>query len=393
MEKLSISQSVPVLQMITIFSMHVPHDHYYAIFCRKFVSYVNNFANGAKGRTSGTKSVMNIAILGATGAVGQEFLSLFLRRKFPIGQLRLLASPRSAGSKLAFGEDSIPVEAVGPNSFEGVEIAFFSAGASRSREWLEPAQRAGATVIDNSSAFRMDPGVPLVVPEINWDQVRPDTRLIANPNCTAAILCMALAPLRNLAPLSRVIVSTYQSASGAGAAAMQELTDQTRAVLEGKDPEPKVLPHPYAFNLFSHNTPINPQGQNEEEAKVVEETRKILGQPGLGMNVTCVRVPILRAHSESVTIEFASEAPDLDSVHQALASFPGVRVVDDPLTNTFPMPITASGAEEILVGRIRRDPSHPAAISLFICGDQLLKGAALNAVQIAERLLPVESGR
>lgn len=225
------------------------------------------------------------------------------------------------------------------------------------------------------------------MPEINFDAIQPHHRLIANPNCSAIIMLMAVAPLRALGRISRLIVSTYQSASGAGAAAMEELKEQTQQELLGQSLVPKILPHPYAFNLFSHNTPIDESGANEEERKVVEESRKILDQPDLGINVTCVRVPVLRAHSESITIEFESAAPSEDEVREILRKAPGVRLVDDRETNTFPMPRDATGTDEVLVGRIRRDPSHPRAICLFVAGDQLRKGAALNAVQIAERLI------
>mgnify|MGYP000850452871 FL=1 len=334
---------------------------------------------------------MTVAVLGATGAVGQEFLRLFERRQFPVDELRLLASPRSAGHKMRFRDRDAIVEAVSPESFAGVDLAFFSAGASRSREYAPAAIAAGAIVIDNSSAFRMEPGVPLVIPEINLDAIGPADRLIANPNCTAIILLMAIAPLRTLGTIERVIVSTYQSASGGGAAVMQELEDQTRAVLDGREPEPRHLPHPYAFNLFSHNTPINADGLNEEEAKVIEESRKILGETNLRINVTCVRVPVLRAHTESITVEFSGVAPSEDEVRDVFGRAPGVILVDDRAANHFPMPREASGRAEVLVGRIRRDPSHPNAICLMASGDQLLKGAALNAVQIAERLM--QAGR
>ncbi|MCX7799620.1 MAG: aspartate-semialdehyde dehydrogenase [Fimbriimonadales bacterium] len=335
--------------------------------------------------------LLNVAVLGATGAVGGEFLQLFERRGFPVGRLKLLASERSAGKRIPFRGDAVEVEAVRPESFEGVDVAFFSAGASRSREFAPHAIAAGATVIDNSSAFRMEPDVPLVVPEINFDSIPEGCRLIANPNCSAIILLMAVHPLTRLGRVERLVVSTYQSASGAGAAAMRELEEQTRDVLEGKDPQPRVLPHVYAFNLFSHNTPINEHGYNDEEWKVIHETRKILSRPDLRVNVTCVRVPVLRAHSESVTVEYEGEAPSEERVREAVRNAPGVRLVDDREHNVFPMPLAASGIDEVLVGRIRRDLSHPSAVSLFVAGDQLLKGAALNAVQIAERLL--DAGR
>ena len=340
-----------------------------------------------------------VAVVGATGAVGAEFLRLFEERRFPIAGLRLLASKRSVGKTAIYKGETYTITEATPESFEGIDFAFFSAGASRSRELVPAALAAGATVIDNSSAFRMDPSVPLVVPEVNPDAVTPATRLIAVPNCTAIILLVALNPLRDLGKIERVVVSTYQSASGGGAKVMDELLEETRAALAPPSSSAhsdlqvskreKVLPHPYAFNLFSHNTPINEHGYNEEEWKVIEESRKILGMPDLRINVTCVRVPVLRAHSESVTVEFAGEAPSVEAVREALSRAPGVTIVDDRESNTFPMPLTASGQGDVLVGRIRKDLSHPSAISMFIAGDQLLKGAALNAVQIAELILSI----
>lgn len=332
-------------------------------------------------------SPVSVAIVGATGAVGQEFLRLFESRNFPVGSLRLLASARSVGKRYTFRGEEHTVEELTAEAFEGVDVAFFSAGASRSREFAPHALAAGALVVDNSSAFRMDPDVPLIIPEVNGELIRKDNRLYPVANCSAIILLMAITPLTHLGRLERVIVSTYQSASGAGAAAMQELEEQTRAVLNGEEAVPNVLPHVYAFNLFSHNTPVNEHGYNEEEWKVIQESRKMLGMPNLKMNVTCIRVPVLRAHSESITVEFADEAPAEEAIRGAISAFPGVRLVDDRAGNIFPMPKDASGIEEVLVGRIRRDFSNPNAISLFCSGDQLLKGAALNAVQIAERFL------
>lgn len=334
---------------------------------------------------------MNVAVLGATGAVGQEFLRLFESRRFPITSLRLLASERSAGRRCLWQGREVEVEAVRPDSFREIDFAFFSAGASRSREFAPHAISAGATVIDNSSAFRMDEDVPLVVPEINGEALRPDSKLVAVPNCSAIILLMAVAPLTKLGTIERLVVSTYQSASGGGASMMQRLLDETRASLEGSSALPPSEFPPYAFNLFSHNTPVNEHGYNEEEWKVIQESRKILGMPNLAIGVTCVRVPVLRAHSESVTIEFAEKAPDVQAVRQILASSPGVRVVDQRESNRFPTPLDASGQDDVLVGRIRKDVSHPRAISLFVSGDQLLKGAALNAVQIAEYLIGLRS--
>lgn len=328
-----------------------------------------------------------VAVLGATGAVGAEFLRLFDERKFPISSLKLLASPRSAGKSLHFRGSELAVEAVSASSFDDVDIAFFSAGATRSKEFAPMAADKGVWVIDNSSAFRMSEDVPLVVPEVNADAIQPHHNLIANPNCTAAILLMAVAPIRKLGKIERIIVSTYQSASGAGAAAMEELRNQTQTWLDGGNIEPQIMPHPYAFNLFSHNTPINEYGYNDEEWKVMAECRKMLGEPNLRLNVTCIRVPVLRAHSESVTIEFESVAPTVYQIRDTLSNSPGVKLVDDAVNNHFPMPNEVSGQDDVFVGRIRKDLSHPSAISMFVVGDQLLKGAALNAVQIGEHLI------
>ncbi|MBX3119481.1 MAG: aspartate-semialdehyde dehydrogenase [Fimbriimonadaceae bacterium] len=329
---------------------------------------------------------LSVAVLGATGAVGHEFLKLFEDRRFPVGDLRLLASARSAGKTLSFQGRDVAVEAVSPQSFEGVDVAFFSAGATRSKEFAPHAVAAGSYVIDNSSAFRMNEETPLVVPEINTATIG-DAKVLAVPNCTAIILLMATSPLFKLGKVSRIVVSTYQSASGAGAAAMEELREQTRDVLEGRPAVPKIMPHPYAFNVFSHNTAINEHGYNDEEWKVIQESRKIMGIPDLRINVTCVRVPVLRAHSESITVEFEGAAPSEQAVLEALSAAPGVRIVDDRAGNVFPMPLDASGQYDVLVGRVRKDVSHPSAISLFASGDQLLKGAALNGVQIAEKLI------
>ncbi|HEY0868684.1 MAG TPA: aspartate-semialdehyde dehydrogenase [Fimbriimonas sp.] len=332
---------------------------------------------------------LGVAVVGATGAVGNEFLRLFDERSFPIGSLSLLASKRSVSRTLRFRGEDVPVLEATPEAFEGVDVAFFSAGASRSRELAPAALKAGALVVDNSSAYRMAPDVPLVVPEVNLDAVLPEHRLIANPNCVAAILVMAVHPLRQLGKIERLIVSTYQSASGGGAAMMQRLLEETRSSVDpsSEAPDPNMAYPPYAFNLFSHNTPINDLGYNEEEAKVVAETQKILGDPSLKVNVTCIRVPVLRAHSESVTVEFDGPAPSEEAVRQVFRDFPGVRLVDDRAANHFPTPLEASGRDEVLVGRIRKDVSNPNALCLFVVGDQLLKGAALNAVQIAEALV------
>jgi aspartate-semialdehyde dehydrogenase len=329
----------------------------------------------------------HVAIAGATGAVGTEFLRVLERHRFPIASLRLLASERSEGKRIRFAGEELVVQRLTENAFDGVHIAFFSAGASRSRQFAPAAVKAGAVVIDNSSAFRMDPQVPLVVPEINIDDAQHHQGIIANPNCSTIIMLMAVAPLHRRWRARRVVVSTYQAASGAGAQAMQELLDQTAAILEGKEVTPRVLPHQIAFNLFSHNSAVNEYGYNEEEWKMIHESRKILHEPELAITATCVRVPILRAHSESINIEFAERRPSVEEARQALSEFPGVKVVDDRERNHFPMPIEATDREEVLVGRIREDVSNPLALDLFVSGDQLLKGAALNAVQIAEAMI------
>ncbi len=341
---------------------------------------------GAQGNKAFMKRY-NVAIAGATGAVGAEFLKLLEEREFPLGELRLLASSRSTGTVLRFGGKDNVVEELTEQSFEGIDVAFFSAGGGRSKEFAPAAVEAGAVVIDNSSAFRMTDGVPLVVPEVNGDDALAHTGVIANPNCSTIILLMVLAPLHRLSPVRRVVVSTYQAASGAGASAMRELEAQSEAFLSGQPIIKNVFPHQVAFNLFSHNTPIDESGYNEEERKMVHETRKILHEPNLLLTATCVRVPVLRAHSESVNIEFANERPTVDAARDALRAFPGVEVVDDRETNTFPMPLDASGRDAVLVGRLREDISHPQALDLFVSGDQILKGAALNGFQIAQYLV------
>ncbi len=315
----------------------------------------------------------NVAVVGVTGAVGQEILRVLERRKFPVGGLIPLASERSAGMETAFAGKKYKVQKLAASAFAGVDFAFFSAGASRSREFVPAALKAGAVVIDNSSAYRMDPEVPLVVPEVNGEILQKFPKLIANPNCSAAILAVALAPLHRKAGLESVVVATYQSASGAGAQAMAELETQVKDHAAGKAPQAVVFPYVLAFNLFSHNSPVAANGYNEEENKMVEETRKIFSLPDLRMVPTCVRVPVPRAHSEEAKV--------------LLGKAEGVRVVDEPEKNLFPMPKDASGELEVLVGRIRDVPGDPHSLALFVSGDQLLKGAAWNAVQIAERLI------
>jgi aspartate-semialdehyde dehydrogenase len=327
----------------------------------------------------------HVAVVGATGAVGVEMIKTLEKRNFPVGKLSLFASARSKGKTLAFRGKPLPVQELTHDCFAGVEIALFSAGASRSREFASDAVKAGAVVIDNSSAFRMDPTTPLVVPEINPEDIKLHKGVIANPNCSTIIMLMPLWPLHRVAKLRRVIVSTYQAASGAGAQAMAELEDQTRDVLAGKPAVPKIMPHRYAFNLFSHNTAIAANGYNEEENKMVKETWKILHDDTIKVCPTCIRVPVLRAHSESIVAEF--EKPlTVAEARELLAKAPGLKLVDNRERNLFPMPIDATEQYDCLVGRIRQDLSCNKSLALFVAGDQLLKGAALNAVQIAEVL-------
>jgi len=333
-----------------------------------------------------------VAIVGATGAVGVELLECLERRRFPVREMRLLASARSKGKKLHFHGRAVEVEELSESRFEGVNIAFFSAGGKISRQFCPLAAARGAVVIDNSSAFRMDPTVPLVIPEINPQAILTHRGIIANPNCSTIIAITPLWPIHKKNRIRRLIVTTYQAASGAGAAAMRELEESTRAYLNKENYQHKVLPHSYAFNLFSHNSAIDAAtGYNEEEMKVIKETRKIWGDDEIRIAATCVRVPVLRAHSESLVFECESPITP-EEVRAYLEHAPGIRIVDRVAENYFPMPRDASGQDDILVGRIRRDLSDPTghSIAMFVSGDQLLKGAALNAVQIAERLL--ESG-
>lgn len=330
-----------------------------------------------------------VAIVGATGAVGVEFLKLLDERKFPMKELRLLASARSKGKTMTFKGTTLTIEELTESSFKGVDIALFSAGGSISKKFGPIAAQAGAVVVDNSSAFRMDPTVPLVIPEINPEAIKQHKGIIANPNCSTIIAIVPLWPIHKANPIKRLIAATYQAASGAGAAAMQELEDSTRAYLEGRPFEPKIIPHPYAFNLFSHTSKIDPAtGYNEEETKMLNETRKIFGDANIRISATCVRVPVLRAHSEALTIECERPITPAE-VFKLLEGAPGVKIVHNVEKNYFPMPKDASGQGDILVGRIRQDVSDPSgkSITMFVAGDQLLKGAALNAVQIAEYLV------
>jgi aspartate-semialdehyde dehydrogenase len=324
-------------------------------------------------------------VLGATGAVGQELLALLEERRFPVAELLPLASSRSAGQEVPWQGESVTVQPVQAGCFAGVDLVLASAGGSVSRTWAPEAVAAGAVLIDNSSAFRLDPAVPLVVPEVNPEAVFRHRGVIANPNCTTILLTLALAPLAARRPIRRVVISTYQSASGAGARAMEELRQLSRTVLDGGEPVSTVLPHSLAFNLFLHNSPLEPSGYCEEELKMRNETRKIMDLPDLRLSATCVRVPVLRAHSEAVNIEFSEPFP-VEEARALLAVAPGVELIEDFGANRFPMPTDVTGRDPVAVGRIRQDLSEPNALELWLCGDQIRKGAALNAIQIAELL-------
>lgn len=327
----------------------------------------------------------NVAIVGASGAVGQDFLHVLAARNFPLRSLRLLASPRSAGQRMMFRGESLPIEVLGAESFRGVDIALFSAGASVSREWGPRAVAAGAVVVDNSSAFRMDPQVSLVVPEVNPDAVRGHRGIVSNPNCSTILLVLALWPLHRAAGLRAVVVSTYQAASGAGQQAMLELRLSTAAALRGEPFAPKALPQPIAFNVFPQVDVFQPDGYTKEEDKLLFETRKILGLPELAVDATCVRVPVERCHSESVAVQF--ERPlSVAAARALLATAPGVELCDDPATKRYPMPILMAGRDPVAVGRLREGRVFQPGLTFWLAGDQLRKGASLNAVQIAELL-------
>lgn len=330
----------------------------------------------------------NVAIAGVTGAVGQEFLAILAERDFPIDSFRVLASSRSEGKKIEFKGKQYSVEVLNKDSFDKIDIALFSAGAARSKEFASAAVEAGAVVVDNSSAFRMDPDVPLVVPEINPEAIEQHKGIIANPNCSTIIGIVPVWPLHKANPVKRMVVSTYQAASGAGKAAMLELQQQAREILDGKEPTCNVIQYPLAFNVFSHNSALDEDGYNLEEVKMVNETRKIFSCPDIAITCTCIRVPVLRAHCESINLEFTDPMTP-QQVTELLSMAPGVSVLDDRRNNRFPMPIDAAGKDDCFVGRIRQDLSIPddRGINLWVAGDQLRKGAALNAVQIAEKLL------
>ena len=330
----------------------------------------------------------SVAIMGATGAVGQVMMEILAERNFPVGDLRLLASARSAGRTSEFRGEELTVQELREDSFEGVDIVLASAGGSLSKQYNPHAVAAGAVVVDNTSAYRMDPGVPLVVPEINPDDLDWHKGIIANPNCSTIIMDVVVWPLYQQVKVKRIVVSTYQAVSGAGAPAMQELEEQTRQLLAGEQIEPREFPHQIAFNLFSHNSDVGVDGYCEEETKMIRETKKMFHDDDIGVTATTIRVPVMRAHSEAINLEF-SKTFTAEKAREILASAPGVRIVDNPADSHFPMPIESSGENDVLVGRIRQDVSRPdgTGLDLWVSGDQLRKGAALNAVQIAEVMI------
>jgi aspartate-semialdehyde dehydrogenase len=328
---------------------------------------------------------LHVAVVGASGAVGVEILSVLERRKFPVSKLSLLASARSVGKLLSFQGERLPVEELRENSFEGVDLALFSAGGSISKAFAPVAVQAGAVVVDNSSAFRMDEHVPLVVPEVNGGDIALSRGIIANPNCTTAITLMALWPLHQAFGVRRVFASSYQAVSGTGAQAIEELRNQVDATVSGRPVESRVYPHQIAFNVLPHVDGFLDSGYTREEMKMQNEGRRIMHHPGFRASVTCVRVPVYRAHSVAVSAEF--ERPvSLEQARAVLSNFPGLRLVDDPSTNTYPLPLDVAGQDDCQVGRLRVDCALENGLSFWVVGDQLLKGAALNAVQIAEHI-------
>jgi aspartate-semialdehyde dehydrogenase len=328
---------------------------------------------------------IRVAIMGATGAVGQEFLRILEERHFPLSDILLLASTRSAGKTMRFKGENVTVRELTHDSFQGVDLVLASAGGKISREFAPSAVKAGAVVVDNTSYFRMHADVPLVIPEINPEDIAKHNGIIANPNCSTIIMCLPLWPLHKRFRAKRVVATTYQAASGAGALAMQELEEETRARLESRPFTPTVIPIPYAFNLFPHNSPMTESGYCEEEIKMVKETRKIFHDDAIRVTATCVRVPVLRAHSEALNVEFEIE-PDIAEAYEILSKTPGVELFEERVKNRWPTPLDASGRDPVLVGRLRKDQSQPKTMDIWVVGDQIRKGAALNAVQISERL-------
>ena len=329
---------------------------------------------------------LNVAIMGATGAVGQEMLKTLETRNFPATTIKLLSSSRSAGKKVVYRGRLHTVEELTPASFNGIDLVLSSAGGSVSKEFAPIAVAAGAVVVDNTSAYRMDSAVPLVVPEVNADALANHNGIIANPNCSTAQMMVALAPIHRKAGIRRLVISTYQSVSGTGQKAIDECLAQSRALLDGKPVEAKVYPHQIAFNVLPHIDVFEDNGYTREEMKMVNETRKILGDDSIAITATTVRVPVLRGHSEAINVEMVDPVP-VAEVRQLLSEAPGVVVVDDVKNFHYPTPVYAEGRDETFVGRIRQDISNPKAVEMWVVSDNLRKGAALNAVQIAEELL------
>ena len=333
-----------------------------------------------------TRKQFKVAIVGATGLVGQEFIKVLGQRNFPMGSLDLFASDRSAGRKITVNDQEMEVQETTPQSFEGIDIALFSAGSEISQHFSPIAARAGAVVIDNSAAFRMDPQVPLVVPEVNAEDIKEHKGIIANPNCSTIQLVVALYPLHKANPIKRFIVDSYQSVSGTGSSALEELSKQARQVLEGRTVVPHVYPHQIAFNILPEIDLFLDNGYTKEEWKVVEESKKIMHAKGIAISATCARVPIFIGHSEAVHIQF-SDPMSPDTARRILADAPGVKVLDDPNVSLYPQAWSVAGSDEVFVGRIRKDISHDCGLAMWIVADNLRKGAALNAVQIAETMV------
>lgn len=337
-----------------------------------------------------TQTLFNVAVVGATGAVGEQIIRLLDERNFPLASLKLLSSARSAGTKIAFKGQELTVEEATPDSFKGVDIALFSAGGDVSKALIPHAVQHGAVCIDNTNAYRMDPETPLVVPEVNIDKISEHKGIIANPNCSTIQMVATLKPLYDRYGISRIIVSTYQAVSGAGAKAINEMLRQSGEVLAGNDPKPDILPtgslpvkHQIAFNVIPQIDKFADNGFTLEEMKMIRETKKIMGDESLEVTATCVRVPVVYGHSESVYVELKSDF-DVEEVKTLLSDSPGLVLLDDPSAQQYPMPVFAAGKNETFVGRVRRDVSNPRALNLWIVSDNLLKGAAWNAVQIAE---------
>jgi aspartate-semialdehyde dehydrogenase len=332
-----------------------------------------------------------VAIVGATGLVGGEFLKILEERKFPMDSLRLYASDRSAGKRLSFMGEDLVVEETSDDSFNNIDIALFSAGGDISKRFAPIAARAGAVAIDNSSAFRMDPEVPLVVPEVNPNDIDTHKGIIANPNCSTIQMVVALDPLHRVNPIQRIVVSTYQAVSGTGAAAVEELREQIANIVEGRQDEvaPKAYPHQIAFNALPFVESFLDNDYTTEEWKMVQETRKIMHEPDLPVCATCVRVPVYTSHGEAVNVEF-SQPMTPEEARELLSSSPGITVQDNPKGDLYPLPVSAAGTDDVFVGRIRRDFSHPKGLAMWVVADNLRKGAALNAVQIAEAMVRQE---